>query len=97
MQGVKITTITNIKDNRTREVLLNEKFINQFQDLDVIFSCQDGLCGTCRIVVQEGMDCLEELTQEEKDFGLQNDGNDERLACQCKCVKEGEVKFKPVW
>ena len=92
-----MATIINTKDNRTREVPLNMKIITQFQELDVIFSCQDGLCGTCRIIVEKGMDCLEELTQEEKDFGLQNDGNDERLACQCKCKKEGNVKFKPVW
>ena len=90
-------TITNIKDSRRREVPCNEKLINQFQELDVIFSCQDGLCGTCRIVVTEGMDCLEEMTQEEKDFGIRDIGNDERLACQCKCKKEGNVKFKPVW
>ena len=67
MQSVKMPTITNIKDSRTLEVPCNEKIINQFQELDVIFSCQDGLCGTCRIVVEEGMDCLEELTQEELD------------------------------
>ncbi|MDO8622686.1 MAG: 2Fe-2S iron-sulfur cluster-binding protein [archaeon] len=92
-----MTILTNIKDGRTREVPCNEKIIKQFEELDVIFSCQDGLCGTCRIIVTEGHEVLEEMTQEEKDFGLNNQGNDERLACQCKCIKEGNVKFKPVW
>ncbi|MFZ0565099.1 MAG: 2Fe-2S iron-sulfur cluster-binding protein [Chlamydiales bacterium] len=60
------------------------------EEAGVPFACTEGVCGTCVIEVQEGMENLSEFTQEEEDFlgELEN----ERLACQCK-LNEGVVKI----
>ena len=59
------------------------------EEAGVPFACTEGVCGTCVIEVEEGMENLSEYTQEEDDF--LGDMNTERLACQCKlqknCVK----------
>ena len=62
------------------------------EEVGIPFACEEGLCGTCVIEVVEGMECLSEFTQEEKDF-LGDEGC-ERLACQCKMKKCGTVKVK---
>ena len=60
------------------------------EKLGVPFSCAEGICGTCMIDVVEGQENLSELTQEEKDMGM---NKTKRLACQCK-IKNGIVKIK---
>ncbi len=60
------------------------------EDAGVPFACTEGICGTCVIEVEEGMDNLSDYTQEEEDF-LGEKGC-ERLACQCK-IKKGTVKI----
>lgn len=55
------------------------------------FACEEGVCGTCVIEVEEGMDNLSEFTEEEEDFLGEMDN--ERLACQCK-IKSGCVKVR---
>lgn len=59
------------------------------EELGVPFSCQDGVCGTCLIEVEEGMENLTEYTQAEKNMGINGKF---RLACQCK-IKSGDVKI----
>lgn len=54
------------------------------EDVGVPFGCEEGLCGTCLMQVEEGMNCLSEWTQEEKDFF--GEEGCERLACQCKLM-----------
>jgi ferredoxin len=60
------------------------------EEAGVPFACTEGVCGTCVIEVEEGMDNLSEFTQEERDF--LGDLDKERLACQCK-IKCGTVKI----
>ncbi|MEK6817607.1 MAG: 2Fe-2S iron-sulfur cluster binding domain-containing protein [Nanoarchaeota archaeon] len=60
------------------------------EKLGVPFSCTEGICGTCIIDVADGQENLSELTQEEKDMGM---NRTRRLACQCK-IKSGIVKIK---
>lgn len=55
------------------------------------FACEEGVCGTCVIEIEEGMENLSEFTEEEQDFLGELDN--ERLACQCK-IKSGCVKVK---
>ena len=73
---------------------INIKDKNQIKDacekLGVPFSCTEGICGTCMIEVVDGHKNLSELTQEEKDMGM---NKTRRLACQCK-IKSGIVKIK---
>jgi ferredoxin len=55
----------------------------------VPFACTEGVCGTCVIEVEEGMENLSPFNQAESDF--LGDMGTERLACQCRilggCVK----------
>lgn len=61
------------------------------EEAGVPFACTEGVCGTCVIEIEEGMENLSEVTQEEKDF--LGDSSNERLACQCK-ILGGCVKIK---
>ena len=56
------------------------------------FACEEGICGTCIVEVEEGGENLSKMTQEEIDF-LGEDEEVERLACQCK-IKNGNVKIR---
>lgn len=61
------------------------------EDAGIPFACEEGVCGTCVIEVEEGMENLSEFTEEELDFLGEQDS--ERLACQCK-ISGGCVKIK---
>lgn len=61
------------------------------EEAGVPFACEEGVCGTCVVEVEEGMENLSEFTEEEVDFLGEQDC--ERLACQCK-IKGGEVKLR---
>jgi ferredoxin len=70
----------------------NDDLIEKAEKLGVPFGCQDGICGSCRAEITEGMENLSDFTEQEKDMGFDESG-DERLLCQCK-IKKGDVKFK---
>tara|TARA_Y100000310_G_scaffold342170_1_gene444094 strand:+ start:377 stop:631 length:255 start_codon:yes stop_codon:yes gene_type:complete len=77
-------------DNDEREVKDGEKVQQACEEVGVPFGCTSGICGTCLVDVEEGMEHLSEKTQEEKDMDLQGK---ERLMCQCK-IKKGTIKIK---
>lgn len=60
------------------------------EEAGVPFACTEGVCGTCVIEVQDGMDNLSDYTQAEEDF--LGEQNTERLACQCR-LKNGCVRI----
>ena len=62
------------------EVPENEKFVDQIEEAGVPIGCSNGVCGTCEVEVLEGMENLNEMTEEEEDLGME--GN-KRLGCQC--------------
>jgi ferredoxin len=73
-------------------ILENDSSIQECcEDAGVPFACTEGICGTCVIEVEEGMDNLSPYTQEEEDF--LGEMGCERLACQCK-IKNGSVKIR---
>ena len=61
------------------------------EEAGIPFACTEGVCGTCVIEVEAGIENLSAFTQEEEDF--LGDLDTERLACQCK-IKSGSVKIK---
>ena len=63
--------------------------IDECTKADIPFGCQDGMCGTCVIDVLDGKENLGDLTQEEKDLGL---NEEKRLACQCKVKGDAKIK-----
>ncbi len=61
------------------------------EEAGVPFACEEGVCGTCVIEVEEGMENLSRFTEEEEDF--LGDTECERLACQCR-IEKGTVKVR---
>ena len=61
------------------------------EEAGVPFACEEGVCGTCVVEVEEGMENLSGYNEEELDFLGPQDF--ERLACQCR-IKGGCVKLK---
>ncbi|MFT4311660.1 MAG: 2Fe-2S iron-sulfur cluster-binding protein [Candidatus Woesearchaeota archaeon] len=65
-------------------------FKEEAERAGVPFGCTEGICGSCFVEVEQGEENLSELTQEEKDMGM---NPKERLACQCK-AKSGHIKLR---
>ena len=63
------------------------------EEAGVPFACSGGICGTCIVEVQEGMENLSAPTKPELDFIGEDGVKHERMACQC-CIKSGTVKLK---
>ena len=65
------------------EIVVEEKvrIVDAIEDAGVPIGCSNGVCGTCEVEVIEGMDNLNEMTEEEEDLGME--GN-KRLGCQCE-------------
>lgn len=59
------------------------------EEMGIPFGCEEGVCGTCIIEIEEGMENLSPYNEQEEDFLGPQDR--ERLACQCKIMK-GTVK-----
>ena len=63
-----------------------EEIKEKCEEAGVPFCCKEGICGTCLVEVEEGMEYLSDFTDEEKDY--LGEVGAERLACQCK-IKKG--------
>lgn len=61
------------------------------EDAGIPFACTEGICGTCVVEIESGMENLSEFNEAEQDF--LGDFDNERLACQCR-LKSGTVKIK---
>jgi ferredoxin len=59
------------------------------ESVGIPFSCNSGVCGTCQVKVLEGAENLSDLSEEEKDLGMDRQT---RLSCQCKIMR-GTVKI----
>jgi len=79
--------LTNKKTGKSIEMEDNQFIRKAAEELGIPFACNIGVCGSCMVDVVKGQENLSELTQEEKDIGLDKN---KRMACQCK-IKSGEV------
>jgi ferredoxin len=59
------------------------------ENAGIPFSCNSGVCGTCQVKVVEGAGNLSDLTDEERDLGMDAQT---RLSCQCR-ITHGTVKI----
>lgn len=78
--------------NKNKEFELSDgsKIQKPCEEMGITFACAgEGVCGSCVINVEEGMENLSEPTQAEKDFF--GDISKQRLACQCT-INKGTVK-----
>ncbi|NLN93502.1 MAG: (2Fe-2S)-binding protein [Candidatus Hydrogenedens sp.] len=74
-------------DGEEMEVADGSPIADACEDAGVPLGCRAGLCGSCVITIEEGMENLEDLTSEEEDMGL---GESQRLACQA-VIRSGKV------
>jgi len=82
--------IIDKKSNKEMEVSDGSSIKEPCKELGVLFSCENGVCGTCKIHVIKGEENLGPLNEQEKDMGME-DG--ERLACQCN-IQKGEIEIE---
>lgn len=88
-------TVTFKSDNKTAQCEPGTPLIDlcKQQGASVPFSCQNGICGTCIIKVNSGMENLSAPEEKEKNtlqmFGA---GPQNRLACQCKVNGDVEIE-----
>jgi ferredoxin len=98
------------EEYKTLEVELSQTLYDECERQDVLLphGCLAGSCGSCRIVVEEGLENLkpaslieqntiDALKEELKErYGSDYlEGKDIRLSCRARVVKEGSVKFRP--
>ncbi len=60
------------------------------KELGVNFGCHSGICGTCLVTVEEGMENLFPRNSAEEEMGL---SGTQRLCCQAR-IREGIVKIR---
>jgi len=72
------------------EIEDGKKIVESIEEAGVPIGCSNGVCGTCEVEVLEGMENLNEMTEEEEDLGMEGD---KRLGCQCE-IKSGTVKLE---
>lgn len=65
------------------EIPNGEKIVEFIEEAGVPIGCSNGVCGTCEIEVEEGMEYLSKINEEEVELGME--GN-RRLGCQCQIV-----------
>ena len=78
---------TLILNDEEIEVADGENIVDAIEEAGVPIGCSNGVCGTCEIEIEAGMENLSERNQEEIDLGME--GN-KRLGCQC-VIKSGAV------
>ena len=88
-----------LKENFMAKIILNDnemnveentKIIDTLEEAGVPIGCSNGVCGTCEVEIIDGMNNLNEMTEEEEDLGME--GN-KRLGCQCE-VTGGTVTME---
>lgn len=83
-------------DNVTHEVDDGTPLIEFCDETDISlsFGCTEGTCGVCEVTVVEGRENLSRITDEEKDYLLEEDlEGGMRLGCQVK-IRKGNVTLK---
>ena len=77
-----MATIIFKETDQEKEVKDGSPIKSACEEAGVLFGCEDGYCGTCRLQIGDGEENFQEKNRQEMDLT----GNDpkRRLACQCK-------------
>lgn len=89
--------ITNAMTGQSADANAGDSFreVAQSQGLGVPFGCENGLCGTCLVTINSGMENLSEHTeQEEFTLEARSAEDDQRLICQCQITGDGDIEFE---
>lgn len=72
------------------EVGSNLRDIAQAEGASIPFGCEQGICGTCLIILPQGDDNVSDIEDQEKEtLSAMGAEDGQRLACQCQV--EGDV------
>lgn len=62
----------------------------------ILFGCEQGVCGTCLVTVDEGMENIDDKTeQEDQTLQVFAAEPNQRLTCQCNMKGPGDVSITP--
>ena len=89
-------TITFLKDGSTLEVEAGASFLEacQANDAPHDFGCTVGSCGTCVLVLEQGAENVQPLTDEEREtVEMCTDAEGARLGCQM--TVGGDIAVRP--
>lgn len=85
--------VTFVTDNITVDVKKGSKIPDIVDQCgaSLPFGCRMGSCGTCRVIIEQGIENLNQRTQEEEDLfeNFTSVRDDERLGCQL--IVKGDV------
>ena len=85
-----------LKTGEVHEVPSGTSFLEfcEANDLPQAFGCTVGSCGTCRLVLEEGGENVQPITEEEEDtlFMVTSEDN-ARLGCQL--IVNGDIALRP--
>ncbi|MFW5852466.1 MAG: 2Fe-2S iron-sulfur cluster-binding protein [Nanoarchaeota archaeon] len=88
--GDSISSKNAVLCDESSEVDLNSgPILDAAEKLGVPFGCRNAICGTCEVIVVEGLENLEPKNEKEKRMKLPKNS---RLCCQAK-IKNGRVKI----
>jgi 2Fe-2S ferredoxin len=89
--------LTFLVDGQTHDVPAGTRFLDFCQSHKVPhdFGCTVGSCGTCRLVIEQGADHVNQPTQDELEtIEMSTNVKGARLGCQL--VINGDVAIRPV-
>lgn len=89
----KVTFVSIDKTVEVETGSLLKDIVDQME-IDFPFGCRLGSCGTCRCVITDGHENVNDLTEAEQDLfeSLTSVGRHERLGCQLTI--QGDVKIR---
>jgi ferredoxin len=88
-------TITFKSDNKQVQCNPGDMLIDicKRENASIPFSCQNGICGTCIMKVNKGMENISAIEEKEKNtLAMFGAGPQNRLACQCKINGDVEIE-----
>ncbi len=88
--------ITFLTSGATHEVPAGTSFLDFCQENETPheFGCTVGSCGTCRLVLEEGADHVNPITEEEQDT-LFMVTHEEGARLGCQLVVNGDITLRP--
>ncbi len=88
--------ITLLKNGEVYEVASGTSFLEfcEENDIEQDFGCTVGSCGTCRLVLAQGAENVQPITEEEADtLFMVTEEEGARLGCQL--VVNGDISVRP--
>ena len=86
-----------IMDNRTVEVAKGTPLAEVVDEVgaSVPFGCREGQCGTCMLIVHEGLESFQPMGENERETLRMNDAGPRNRLC-CQAIVMGDMAVEPI-